>query len=249
MENAFLSKKEWNLQFLIAFVLFLLLAVLQTWTNADFVFSNLWYDNTTKTWWLTAEEFQQTRWLWYGGAKKAISIFAGICVFVFILSFFIKKIRIWRKCCVLLMLSLLFVPLLVGAGKKTTNIYCPRELVEFNGTYEQHRIFEILEGERAAEPRGFCFPAGHCSGGYAFLMFFFALPCSRGGRYAGLVTGLVLGSLLGGYQIVRGEHFLSDTLSTICWAWMINLIIVYCIEKHKHILKLEDSPPIMDFSV
>lgn len=249
MKNTFLSRKKWIFQFSFAFILFLFLCALQTWTHVDFDFQRLWYNQTTKTWWLTPEEFQVTRWLWYNGAKKAVAFFGGVCVFFFILSFFIQKIKIWRKCCVLLILSLIFVPLFIGIAKMTTNIYCPKQLAEFNGTYEQHRIFEIIEGERALEPRGVCFPGGHCSGGYALLMLFFALPFSQGGRYAGFAAGLFLGSLMGGYQIVRGEHFLSDTLSTICWAWMINLLIVYYIEKYKHILKLADSPPIMDFSI
>lgn len=247
MKEALLTKKKWQLQFWIAFIFFLIICALQTWTNIDIDFQRLWYNETTKTWWLTHEEFAATRWLWYGGAKKAISIFAGFCGFVFLLSFFVQKVKIWRKCCVLLLLSLLFVPLLVGAGKKVTNAYCPNQVTEFNGTYEQHRIFEILEGERTLEPEGRCFPAGHCSGGYALLMLFFALPYPRY-RYFGLLIGLTVGSLMGGYQIVRGEHFLSDTLSTICWAWMINLVLVYCIEKYKNVLKLEDSPTIMDFS-
>jgi membrane-associated PAP2 superfamily phosphatase len=248
MNTPLLSKKNWQMQFCFAFVFFLVICAVQSWTDWDFAFQRLWYNQTTKTWWLTAEEFLATRWLWYGGAKKAISFFAGFCAFVFILSFFMQKVKIWRKCCVLLLLSLLFVPLLVGLGKKITNVYCPVQIAEFNGTYEQHRIFEILEGERALEPRGGCFPGGHCSGGYALMMLFFALPYPRY-RYLGLMIGLSVGSLMGGYQIVRGDHFLSDTLATMSWAWMINLILVYVIEKYKHKLKLEDSPALMDFSL
>lgn len=247
MKEVLLTKKKWQFQFLCALICFLVICAVQTWTNWDIDFQRLWYNDTTKKWWLTHEEFTATRWLWYGGAKKAISIFAGVCGFVFLLSFLVQKAKIWRKCCVLLLLSLLFVPLLVGAGKKITNVYCPNQVAEFNGSYEQHRIFEILEGDSAAEPGGRCFPAGHCSGGYALMMLFFALPYPRY-RYFGLLIGLAVGSLMGGYQIVRGEHFLSDTLATICWAWMINLVLVYYIEKYKNKLKLEDSPALMDFS-
>lgn len=247
MKEVLLTKKKWQFQFLCALICFLVICAVQTWTNWDIDFQRLWYNDAAKTWWLTHEEFTATRWLWYGGAKKAISIFAGVCGFVFLLSFFVQKVKIWRKCCVLLLLSLLFVPLLVGAGKKITNVYCPNQVAEFNGSYEQHRIFEILEGDSAAESGGRCFPAGHCSGGYALMMLFFALPYYRF-RYFGLLIGLTVGSLMGGYQIVRGEHFLSDTLATICWAWMINLVLVYYIEKYKNKLKLKDSPAIMDFS-
>lgn len=248
MKEVLLTKKKWLMQFCCALGFFLLLCAVQTWTNLDMDFQRLWYNDSTKAWQLTEEEFQASRWFWYDGTKTALAIFAGICAFVFLFSFFVQKIKIWRKCCVLLLLSLLFVPLLAWAGKQSTNVYCPNQIFEFNGTYEQHRIFEILEDKRALEPRGVCFPAGHCSGGFALLMLFFALPYPHF-RYLGLLTGFTLGSLMGGYQIIRGVHFLSDTLATISLAWIINLILVYYIEKYKHKLKLEDSPMIMDFSL
>lgn len=246
MNKSMLTKKTWHIHFWSAALLLVVVCALQTWTDLDFQFQKLWYNGETQKWWLTAEEFQATRWLWYGGAKKAVSIFGGICVFVFLLSYKVKKLQIWRKCCFLLMLSLLFVPLVVGSGKKLTNIYCPNQTVEFNGSYEQHRIFEILEGERAAEKRGACFPAGHCSGGFALLMLFFALPYPRL-RFLGLFFGFLAGSLMGGYQIVRGEHFLSDTLATVCVSWMICLLIVYFTEKYQAKLKLNPEPALLTF--
>lgn len=246
MEKALFTKKIWAVQLAAAAILLFLVCAIQTWTNLDFDFQRLWYNAESKQWWLTREEFQATRWLWYGGAKKAVSIFAGVCGLVLLLSFWSEKFKIWRKCCVLLLLSLLFVPLVVGAGKKATNIYCPDEVVEFGGSYEQHRIFEILQGERAEEKRGACFPGGHCSGGYALLMLFFALPYPRL-RWFGLLIGFTVGSLMGGYQIVRGEHFLSDTLATICVAWIIDLLVVYAVEKYKDKFRLGNSPHLMDF--
>lgn len=246
MNKSMLTKKTWHIHFWSAALLLIVVCALQTWTDLDFQFQKLWYNSETQKWWLTPEEFEATRWLWYGGAKKAVSIFGGICVFVFLLSYKVKKLQIWRKCCFLLMLSLLFVPLVVGSGKKMTNIYCPNQTAEFNGTYEQHRIFEILEGERAAEKRGACFPAGHCSGGFALLMLFFALPYPRL-RFLGLFFGFLAGSLMGGYQIVRGEHFLSDTLATVCVSWMICLLIVYFTEKYQAKLKLNPEPALLTF--
>lgn len=246
MNKSMLTKKTWHIHFWSAALLLVVVCALQSWTDLDFQFQKLWYNAETKKWWLTAEEFQATRWLWYGGAKKAVSIFGGICVFVFLFSYKFKKLQIWRKCCFLLMLSLLFVPLVVGSGKKLTNIYCPNQTVEFSGSYEQHRIFEILEGERAAEKRGACFPAGHCSGGFALLMLFFALPYPRL-RFLGLFFGFLAGSLMGGYQIVRGEHFLSDTLATVCISWMICLLIVYFTEKYRTKLKLNPEPALLTF--
>lgn len=242
-QKPMLSMKTWHISFWSSLIVLFLIIILESYTNLDIEIQNIWYYPETKKWWLTAEEFMQTRWLWYGGAKKAISIFAGICVAIFIASFFLKSFRIWRKSMILICLSLLFVPLAVGAGKKMTDIYCPREVSIYGGPYEYQRILEPQHPLNKDNPvPGLCYPAGHASGGFALMMLFFAVPypCLR---KWGLLIGLTVGWLMGGYQMVRGEHFLSHTLSTMCLAWAINLLIILCIEKIEHFFKLKNEYP------
>ncbi len=242
-EKPMLSMKSWHISFWTSIALLFLIMLLETYTNLDVIIQNTWYNPETKKWWLTAEDFLETRWLWYGGAKRAISIFAGICVAIFIASFFVKFFQIWRKSMVLICLSLLFIPLAVGAGKKMSDIYCPREVSIYGGPYTYQRILEPQNPLNKDNPfPGLCYPAGHASGGFALMMLFFAVPYPALRKW-GLLIGLTVGWLMGGYQMVRGEHFLSHTLSTMCLAWAINLLIILCIEKFQKILRLENQYP------
>ena len=245
-EKPMLTMKTWHIYFWASIALLFLIVILESYTNIDINIQNIWYNKETRLWWLTAEEFMETRWLWYGGAKKAISIFAGVCVGVFIASFFLKPFRIWRKSMVLICLSLLFVPLAIGAGKKMTDIYCPREVSIYGGPYEYQRILEPQNPLNKNNPvPGLCYPAGHASGGFALMMLFFAVPYPKLRKW-GLLLGLCVGWLMGGYQMVRGEHFLSHTLSTMCIAWAINLLIILVIEKfQKYIFKNNEYPKLL----
>jgi membrane-associated PAP2 superfamily phosphatase len=41
-------------------------------------------------------------------------------------------------------------------------------------------------------------------------------------RRAALCLGLVMGTLMGGYQMVRGSHFMSHTLVTLVLVWWVS---------------------------
>ncbi len=242
-QKPMLTMNTWHIYFWTSIALLIFIILLETYTNLDVIIQNTWYNSETKKWWLTAEEFMETRWLWYGGAKKAIAIFGGICLAIFIASFFVKFFKIWRKSMILICLSLLFVPLVIGTGKKMTDIYCPREVSIYGGPYEYQRILEPQNPLNKNNPvPGLCYPAGHASGGFALIMLFFAVPYPTLRKW-GLLIGLTIGWLMGGYQMVRGEHFLSHTLSTMCLAWVIDLLIILCIEKFQKILRLEKQYP------
>lgn len=62
--------------------------------------------------------------------------------------------------------------------------------------------------------QGHCWPAGHASGGFALLAFRLLAGDPQRRR---LVTGLALGAgwWMGGYQMLKGAHFISHTLVTL----------------------------------
>ena len=72
-----------------------------------------------------------------------------------------------------------------------------------------------------AWPRAQCFPAGHSSGGYAWVALYFVLAGRR--RWAGLAIGLGLGLAFGATQWARGMHFPSHDVVSAAVAWAVAL--------------------------
>ncbi|MET0520265.1 MAG: phosphatase PAP2 family protein [Burkholderiaceae bacterium] len=107
--------------------------------------------------------------------------------------------------------------LLISAIKRVSSTSCPYDLVEFGGVarYVSHWAFGLRDGGP-----GHCFPSGHASSAFAFMIgaFVLARAYPRGAR-AWLGAVLVLGLIYGLGQLVRGAHYPSHTLWTawICW--------------------------------
>ena len=117
-----------------------------------------------------------------------------------------------------LLVSTVVATALVAWIKHWSNMDCPWDLVRYGGD----RPFIGLFGLRPVGlQRGACFPAGHASGGYAWVaLYYFFLAIRPGWRWLGLVTGLSAGLLFGISQQLRGAHFVSHDICTlgICWA-------------------------------
>lgn len=239
-----MTMRVWRIFFATGLCALLLVTALETWTDMDMALQRLWFNRETGEWFISQLDFQATRWLWYGGAKKAVSIIGGLCVVVFACSFFLRGLVFWRKGCLLLALSLALVPALAGTGKMVTDIYCPKELTEFGGERAYQRVLERRVPANQGAEGGRCFPAGHASGGFALIMLFFAVPRARW-RWAGLAFGLAAGWLMGGYQMLRGDHFLSHTLATMLLAWLVDLLIVLVVERFRDRLRLTGPPRLL----
>lgn len=115
-------------------------------------------------------------------------------------------------------LTTLAALLLISTVKLRSHTSCPWELTQFGGiaSHVSHWAWGVNDGGH-----GGCFPAGHASGGFAFIGGFFAfrrvLPQSAWRWFAGaMAAGLILGLA----QQVRGAHYMSHTLWTawLCWA-------------------------------
>ncbi len=102
--------------------------------------------------------------------------------------------------------------------KSWSNMDCPWDLLRYGG---DRPYIGLLAMRPVGLARGACFPAGHASGGYAWLaLYFFFADVRPRWRWIGLATGISLGLVFGISQQLRGAHFLSHDLFTaaLCWA-------------------------------
>jgi membrane-associated PAP2 superfamily phosphatase len=136
-------------------------------------------------------------------------------------SFFVERLRPWRRLMVCTLVAMGSGPMLIGFLKSHTHIAAPWDLRIFGGQSPLIRLFQAVP---AGLPIGHAFPAGHASGGFMLMTLYFTLRYVRPRlRLAGLGLGLVLGFAFGIAQQARGAHFLSHDLISlaICWvcAW------------------------------
>jgi membrane-associated PAP2 superfamily phosphatase len=124
-----------------------------------------------------------------------------------------------------LLVSVAVSTALVAWVKSWSNMDCPWDLVRYGGAREYVGLFAMRP---LGMPRGACFPAGHASGGYAWLALYFFLWSVRPRlRWLGLAVGAALGLVFGFAQQLRGAHFLSHDLWTlaICWTTSLGLFL------------------------
>lgn len=103
---------------------------------------------------------------------------------------------------------------------------CPWDLALCGGDLPYFPLFSSLPvGVQA----GACFPAGHPSGGFALMAFYFAFRQIKPQFAIGMLwLGLVFGLAMGFSQVMRGAHFLSHVLWS-GWVVWVSLVVLYLI--------------------
>lgn len=117
------------------------------------------------------------------------------------------------------------VVLIMGVAKLKwlTDVSCPWDHVLYGGildpkTWLNHGgPFQYYE----------CFPAGHATCGFAFLGWCFSV--NKKYYPAFFVLGVFLGCMLGFYQMLRGAHYLSHTITTLflalLWFFLVDRLL------------------------
>ena len=161
---------------------------------------------------------------WFYKLPKYLLASYGIIAILFLakLSFYKQNIELQKKL-LLLILALIFTPLVVSIFKHYSPIYCPNFITEFGGEKPHISVLDIFDGEIFLQNSGKCFPAGHASGGFALISLYFVMP-DHWKRYS-LFFALLLGSIMGLYQIAKGAHYLSDTIVTLTIAYLVSLTL------------------------
>ncbi len=201
-------------------------------TSADQHFQDLFYNFDSKHW-VIPPTLQPYKFIFYDGIKKLLIIIS--ILFLFSLAFFkiSKTVDSYKRGILVIVLSAIFVPSIVGLIKANTNMPCPRDVIEYGGVYPETKVWEFYPQEvldRGQQLK--CWPAGHASGGFALMSFFFLFKRKRN-QYIALGTALVIGWAMGTYKMIIGDHFLSHTVITMLLAWLIILIIARIVKVEK----------------
>lgn len=119
--------------------------------------------------------------------------------------------------------GMVFIPVSIALLKLVTHRHCPWDLTDFGGYAPYLRLLEPAPQDLKA---GQCFPAGHASTGFLWIVWGVALrPAGRVAARLGLVAGLSAGGVLGLARMAQGAHFLSHTLATLWCAWTLTLLL------------------------
>jgi membrane-associated PAP2 superfamily phosphatase len=195
------------------------------YSGFDVWFAQHFYDPAQKSW-VYGESFLTNQVIHIYGKKFMLLV--AFCNFLLIpVSFFVNRLKPFRKHLVYIFVAALTAPVIVVSLKSMTHIYTPWDLSIFGGHFPHIRIFDsVPEGL----PIGNAFPGGHSSGGFAYISLFFALTMMRSKyRYIGLAIPLLIGITFSLGQEIRGAHFPShDTFSfVICWLTSLLLAVLF----------------------
>ena len=217
---------SWNLQRSLWPALVALAAVIVLFevTNLDLWVQDHFFDFATGTWWVDRQA-PGPRAIFYNGPKYLIILLA-----ITLLTLLVGPAR-WRerhglerKRLGATLLTLALVPVAVGQLKATTNVFCPYEITRYGGDVAYIKAWEPHPAELQPERCGRCYPAGHASGGFA-LFALAGLFATRRTQRRGIGIGFCVGWAMGGYQMLKGAHYLSHTVVTMLLAWVGFLLI------------------------
>ena len=161
-----------NKQILITTILLIIVICLFQFTNLDIFIQSFFYDFESKNWLINKDE-PILKFFLYDGLKKAIIIFNVLILIA--LLFFRKKqiVQEYKKGLLIVLLSAIFIPSIIGSLKAITNTPCPCNIVKFGGTYLEKKVFDSFPSDFVQTSKAKCWPAGHASGGFALMSLFF----------------------------------------------------------------------------
>jgi len=218
-----------NRQLIISIVLLIVTIIVFQITNLDIVVQDQFFDFTTQQWILDRND-QILDFIFYSGIKKLL-ILVAIAILI-ALIFFRKKMIVdtYKKGLLIVLLSAIFVPSVVGGLKAVTNTPCPKNISHYGGNYPDLKVFDKYPSDFKQKCKIRCWPAGHASGGFALLSLFFLFKRIENRKKA-IIFALAIGWSMGIYKMLIGDHFLSHTFITMFLAWSVVLVIAKIIQK------------------
>ncbi len=181
------------------------------------------FDPAGKSW-----PYESNWWvagLIHKGGRDLISLIMISLLIGLVASWFYKPLSRFRRDLAYLLFGALSGILVVALIKNTTHIYIPSDLAIYGGTMPHIRLFDPTP---PGLPIGHAFPAGHASGAFALISFYFLFTV-RGSRwrYPSLAACLAVGFIFGLAQQIRGKHFFSHDLFALAICWTGALLVLY----------------------
>lgn len=173
--------------------------------------------------WLVSEENRPLEFVFHELLKVPIYLVGIVSLLALAASFFTARLVVLRPRLMVVLLSVIVVPLCISVAKHMTNIYCPSQLAMYGGLYPHVMTFDAYPADFIQVKHGKCYPAAHASAGFALMSLCF-LFATRRRQILAWLSGMTLGWIMGVYQMLKGAHFLSHTLVTMCCSWLLILL-------------------------
>jgi membrane-associated PAP2 superfamily phosphatase len=213
-----------NRQIVVTIFCLFVLFFLFEFTNIDIFVQEFFYDEVTQKWLLSHQKGSLLDTLFYTGIKKVIIVFGVFILFLYLYSFkdSVQTLKEYRRGLLIVWLSIVIVPLIIGVLKSVSNVPCPCDFEHFGGEYPYIKVLDAMPQEIIKKFK--CYPAGHASGGFALMSLFFLFKEQKN-RFIALGIAVAIGWSMGVYKMLIGHHYLSHTVITMILAWLLILII------------------------
>ena len=171
-------------------------------------------------------------WIWlyrYGTVPGLLLTLAALVGFA--LSFRLRRLRAWRRECLLV-----FLTAVIGGGLLVNAVFKPywgrprpRQVALYGGQYDYREFY------RPGIPgQGQSFPCGHCTMGFVFVSALALRRRAPAAALAGTGFGVAYGGLLGLCRIAQGAHFVTDVL------WSFGILSLLAAVLHGFLLPAEE---------
>lgn len=194
-------------------------------TPTDVWLQSFLYDSGRHEW-LLNQPGDMAKFIFYDGIKILLVLVELILIVYLVFFRTVRIVYQYRHGLLVVILSLIIVPSVIGGIKATSNIACPKDITHFGGQIVYVKLFNHYSDENLPATKQKCFPAGHASGGFALMSLYYLFQAPRN-RRAALTVSLVLGWVMGSYKMIIGDHFFSHTFVTMLLSWLfINIIVI-----------------------
>lgn len=203
------------------FTLFMLL--LYPHTHLDTRITDLFYDTQLHRFTLKNDPFL-TVWM-HVRLKWSMVAVAIASLILALLSYRLSSLKAYRLSLLWVFAGMVVSTTAVSIFKHYSLHGCPWDITLYGGSLP---LLDLFTSPPAGIEAGRCFPAGHPSGGFALMAFYFAFMHSKPHFSVFMLwIGLFMGLLMGLVQMMRGAHFLSHVLWSGWLVWMVLLALYW----------------------